>query len=402
MTFQTKLQTLNLLNSPLTDRCPINWNTLKVYQASAINNKMARVAIQGGVLEFSQAVPNLTASINSFTYGLDYSDNLYFQWPQGNSCGVEQVSGANGALLGQWGSSSGFGNLPNGIPQYIEYVPFPTPPARYGPMLAIGAGPSFYSHSYMNGPVFNGTNFVWPDTSGTGCPGPAGSGLCYVLTYSAPDPTVMHLYKCTAGYGMWSPSDWPTQNLGNVTLLLGTLAPTDLDAGWTAFTTQGICTDSADGNLIGKFAKATGTGGAAYIAKLSKADASVIWKVPVGALTDSSPHQTGWGRCRNGHFAYLVTGGTNTVYDIVTSTGAYTSYTSGLAGLSINNQCYDDTTGLIICEGSFSQAAGSPTLLDSTPAIFSGWMALYATPGYSPVQFGPQAKRYARIFGNYR
>lgn len=108
----------------------------------------------------------------------------------------------------------------------------------------------------------------------------------------------------------------------------GTVSPVQVDATWTNFTSaNGVAVDQTDGNPIIAVHTTDAVANQTYFVKLSKNNASVIWKCAVNAMDSSGSMDMGRHKIVNQRFYFLGAG--NTFYTINTNTGVATSAVIG-------------------------------------------------------------------------
>ena len=200
-----------------------------------------------------------------------------------------------------------------------------------------------------------------------GCAGPQSpaSATAYFMTTS--DLSLVYITSVTfkAGAGAYDVTSWPTANAYIAVAAVGTILPTAVDPGWSAFTElAAILYDQTDGNLI---IVAQGTGGShqRYLVKIKSSNASVLWAVPVvqaGRGNGSSQNNT---RIQFGVLAYYDTDGN--VYIINTIAGTLTS-TIAIPGLTVGGDlASDDASGDIFVYGNYNAATtGAPTRVNGS------------------------------------
>ncbi len=219
---------------------------------------------------------------------------------------------------------------------------------------------------------------VWLDTVGW----PAGYFRCQLCPGPLESTKIYAAYSNNLGVKL-DRLDCGVLSFDGVTNLQ-TWAAAAFDATWTHADISGICYDATDDTLI-----MVVLGNGTVINKLVKVDknpgSSIIWTADI---PNNFGAELGVGSCfqfcdiQNGRLGLFTNSPAKvTIYD--TSDGSVVSqYTTGLAGINQigyqGGQCYNDTLGAICLPMGFTQTTGSPSLLNSTPASFSGWSLLYA------------------------
>jgi hypothetical protein len=271
-----------------------------------------------------------------------------------------------------------------------NFIPYPAPNFGQGGMVGVTKnGAQYVVDKGVGNNIIGVLNRIneasttaWlddQDFTGVGgycCAGPVGTGIAYVVSSGS---VYVTLSKITFN------------GLGGATnVVVGNIDSADIDPGYGInYGINGICLDKTDNKII---ACMHGSGGAhnGYLVKLDPTTAAVEWATPLpntdGGGVVSSGNLFSQSDISNQRVAfYSGSPATVTIYD--TSDGSVDdTYTSGLAGLSnIDGQCYNDTLGGIVLGCNFSDGAGSPTLLNSTPSSWSdGFAVLYVAAPIVP------------------
>ncbi|MGO9997506.1 MAG: hypothetical protein ACLPKW_07135, partial [Acetobacteraceae bacterium] len=217
------------------------------------------------------------------------------------------------------------------------------------------------SGSYFNGVLEQGLEL---------CAGHQGSdfGTIYGVGQPAGDEvslTSTHLYEVSLPAG--------------TVAIIGSLTPQQIDPTWIHITTiVGPALDQSDGNLlIGVSTSDVGVPQPAYMLKISIADMSILWKIPVAWLPDNPGMNNS--RIIGGVYSYMGGGSsTRPVYVINTITGTVVSF-NVFNVQPTGSQVSDSVSGSIILECSFTQAGGSPAPAPGSPTSWSNmWARLIA------------------------
>lgn len=203
------------------------------------------------------------------------------------------------------------------------------------------------------------------------CAGPKNTGLGYVV--SSPDlgtTSPLLVWKVNTNTGVQAATQIATVN------------PTNIDAGWTQITTGGLCLDQTDNNLLLFAQGQSGATNQYYMFKMNANTGSIIWKLVVSG--PGGGQQAAESNIEAQQYCLIseLGGGLNRCEVIDTNAGAITSsFTTGLAGtLPYSSQCFNDQTGAVVGEFAYTAGVGAPIQLNSTPASFSGWAAVYVVP----------------------
>ncbi len=240
------------------------------------------------------------------------------------------------------------------------------------PMVAWGPGPISFSNRIA-----------------VSCTGPKGTGLGYVLS-SGNAPASALIFEVNV-------------NAAGSHSTIATIAPTDIDAGWTSISQDGMCLDQTDGNLIAFFEGQSGATNRYYICKVVVADGSIAWKTTI-ANVGGGP-QVAQSQIKSQQYCHFsqLGAGLSQVETINTADGSKTISSFGLGGVGGGtiSQCYNDQSGAIIGEFFLVPGAGSPVLLNATPSTFGGWAALYVVEPTNPVLSENSRATQLRIWGNW-
>ena len=366
-----------------------------------VNGKVFPYHSGGGVatrFNFTSGAEESVGSLSGFASPLavDGLGSLYVKHDLMNFTGVSQYS-PSFLLTATWGASSGSNNEPNGIPLPGNFATVQTSDSQWlvtAGQIPIGGDQHAISVVKVGALLgFGGHHFAMQGGSWSNCYAGQSASLSTVFTLAGPTslvttPIAVELYRTDirAGAASYNPLTWPVQNSFIASSLIGSVVPTAIDSSWSHIFQNGIVYDATDGNAVVSLITTDSVTHPSYIAKLRASDATVLWKVAIPNLQfQNLSQQFGLGQIRTGQLAIFVTvSGTPTVFLVDTATGASSSFTTGLAGVAMGSQCFNDTLGCIVGYTTFSQTAGSPELLNSTPTSFSGWAALYVTPPFTP------------------
>jgi hypothetical protein len=145
---------------------------------------------------------------------------------------------------------------------------------------------------------------------------------------------------------------------------LGNILPTDVDATWTNFTSSfGVAVDQTDGHAICAFATTDSVTNQAYIVKLHKTTAHVIWAIPVGSGLNYVQEDLSRCNIKNGRLHYLDNA--QTLWTINTVAGTATTQALDTATLSGTHpgQCSEDVSDSIYWLGSWTEGTTHPNYL---------------------------------------
>lgn len=276
----------------------------------------------------------------------------------------------------------------------VTYIGWPGPNFPGGAHIGVTWSATQYDFNTGNGnDVISVLNRVFEtnttlflaeqDNVGVGCracAGPVGTGKAYSV---GPKST---------GTASATVSLVQFDGLGFVSnTLVGSFPMTAIDAAWSSnFACTGICLDQTDNKLLAVFT-GDGSSNPGYLCKINPTTVAIEWKTVVPTTDGSGPIIPGdafsWSDIKHQRLGFY-TGSPPTVTIYNTSNGSVDStYTAGLNGLHIgvNAQAYNDTLGCCVLTCDFTNGAGSPTLLNSTPASWSsGWAVLYVAAGITP------------------
>ena len=202
-----------------------------------------------------------------------------------------------------------------------------------------------------------------------GASGAAGASVFLVPSNYSSAVASFPLYtvQIAPGAETYDPSTWPATNSYITNSTIGSVAASAVDATWTSMRapTQ-IGYDATDGNVLLDVITPNAVTNKRYIVKVSASDASVIWATPVANVTDTF---------NLARVAATVTALKTGSADVITvSSGALASST--LNGLVTSVAASDDTSGLILVRGNYTEEAGSPIPIAGTPSSFTNSWAI--------------------------
>lgn len=385
MPFGTKIQTYDGAHATHDSAklsCAVDWANARLWMGATVTalDYIAKYGISSGAEQDWSDVNSINPGAGIDCVGWDGSGRIYLSGPNQLTHGsLSQIDGTSFALLAN--------------PQYSA-------PFFGGTNIVSNGGGDTIADTNIGNNVINLNNtsyssggsyltsYGWPNSNhrSTICPGSTGSGVSYLLTSPGGgiDPQICTLAEIDAS---------------GANSTVGTVVPTDIDAGWTEIYARSSCVDQTDGNIIVNF---SGIGGATnnYIAKLSTSSGAVLWKT---ALTTTSPEAFGgsqWAQSRifSPQIAFLQNSPTLTIVVMNTATGAITStQTTGLTGVTAyGQQSYDSVSGAIIGMFSWNGDPAGPLALNSSAAPFTGWAALYVTEPIIPTSPG---RKFAGFIG---
>lgn len=370
MPFSTSIQLLLGAHSPtgIGTTCTVDWQRNRAWLGDGGGTNLTRIGLISG-LEEAYAPWSNYASANTSPVGIDANGNLYL--PNGglHSGGQTQIDGGSLAQLASNAyptndfGGGGFANVPAGGSQY---------------MLDVGVGGGIIgplSEINVTKDTINVYSSGWPVSQKLGlvCNSKPGNSFGFLLNSPSDGTTTqaITLSKLTVG-------------LVPTLTVLGSLNATGIDSGWTTIVAQGMCIDQTDGNPL---VDVTGSGGAhgEYIVKLNAADGTLLWKCPM-TVTTGIDYQWNWSSVL-GSTLYVVGGPPCTLTTINTTNGSSSTTTSGLSGVVIfTGQMSSYNLGTVVCHCTYTQGAGSPTPLNSTPSSWSAarWAVLYVAAAPTP------------------
>ena len=292
--------------------------------------------------------------------------------------------------------TSGFNDFNNGRTLYlnsanfavISTIVYPSPQFGEAGMTAVSATGSQYLvdrgvldaiQELSTTTWYAAQNYV--GDHGRSCAGPTGSGIVWMM--SAPGGSFV---------GPITLSKILFDSLGFVSnTVVGTISMGSIDGAWTGqFQIQGLCLDQTDNKILAVIGGAGGSN-VAYVCKIDPVTAGVDWKTTVPPMVGGGALQVGdtfqYSSIKHQRLAVYTGQFTPAVVIYNTSTGAVDStVTAGIAGFfPYIGQAYSDSLGGIIFNTDFTNGAGSPTLLNSTPTSWSGsWSILYVAAPITP------------------
>jgi hypothetical protein len=378
MTFATEIQSLvgaHTSTLASNDQCAVDWARDRVFIAGQILSGLGPYISRVGLLTGLEEAWSLSSTYTSGAVppiGIDANGDFYLGKGGLYGGGIAKGNGNTLALVGSGTYSTGyfgnssFANVTVGSSQFI---------------LDTNNNGSIVGELIVTLNMSEQLAALWPIGAGSGlvCAGKSGSHKGYLVnTPSAGASLTISVINCSV--------------IGMTTL--GTIDPTDIDAGWTTIGCKGVCCDLTDGNLLLMVYGQSGASQRNYLIKVDTTDASVTW---TSAVPDSggTENRAGGGKMmaqsRIQHQKFCILTASHfgsppvTLTEIDTSDGSSTSFTTGLAGLAgIGFQAFDDTIGGIVCNVTYTEGADSPTSIGSTPSSFSGWAVLYVTEEFAP------------------
>jgi hypothetical protein len=368
MTFATKIQSLKGTHVPsgtTNAQCAVDWGRRRVFIGDSTN--LARVGIRTGT-EQTYALASGYAEGGFPPIGLDSDGNLYQSIAVSLTAGG--IQGINGDTLAKTlrasYSAPNFGGS--------NTVAVKTGSQQFAISTNIGNTIINLNNTSVSKGKYGLVSTGWPNGNARSaiCSGKPGSNLAFLLTSpgGSASTQIATLHKIVCG-------------VTAAVSVVETYAPSDLDAAWTEIYVTAICADQTDGNLLAIFGGQTAA--TTKLVKLDRRDGSIIWATVIPDSAFSIGPQLSQSRIRNQRIG-IITSSPSKVTIIDTADGSIeTSFTTGLAGLTIHNyQCYDDTLGAIIGVFSMVPASGGPTLLRNTPGTYAGWFVLYVADAITP------------------
>lgn len=370
----------------------VDWANQRMFQVG--NSYVSRYGLITGTEQAFVSITNIGGTGQNIAPdqpGLIASGGIFVGASQGLSAGASVVLTAD--LTG------------------VTYIPWSAPNFPGGAHIGVTYGIAQYDFCTGNGSdVISVLNRIF-ETSDTAflaeqdnvavgcraCAGIAGTGVVYVMSpkSTSSGPATLSVVQFN-GFGFVSNS------------IVGTIARTAVDPAWTGnFACTGICLDQTDNKLIVVF---TGDGGGApgRICKINPTTAAIEWNSTIPTTDGGGPVIPGdafsWSSIKHQRVGFYSGGpATATIYN--TSDGSVdNTYTTGLNGLhiSVSAQAYNDSLGCVVLTTDFTNGAGSPTRLNSTPTSWSsGWAALYLAAPITPVLAANTHATQLRIWGNY-
>lgn len=367
MTFATKIQSLKGTHVPggtTNWQCAVDWGRRRVFIGNG--TYLARVGIKTGLEQAYVTVASLGGSFPPI--GLDSDGNIYQSIAVSLYAGG--IQGISGDTLTKTISAA------YASPNYggSNTVAVKTGSQQFAISTNIGNTIINLNNTSVSKGKYGLVSTGWPNGNARSaiCAGKDGSNLAFLLTSpgGSASTQIATLHKIVCG-------------VTAAVSVVETYAPSDLDAAWTEIYVTAICADQTDGNLLAIFGGQTAA--TTKLVKLDRRDGSIIWATVIPDSAFSIGPQLSQSRIRNQRIG-IITSSPSKVTIIDTADGSIeTSFTTGLAGLTIHNyQCYDDTLGAIIGVFSMVPASGGPTLLRNTPGTYAGWFVLYVADAITP------------------
>lgn len=354
------------------DALGIDWARSRVFELQG-STYLSRYGILSGLEEAFINIQSLDSGAAGVALGVAANGNVFCSGSSGlNDGSALYIDGALTSLL--------------------QRISYPDPDFGQGGMTAVNFGTSQYCVDRGVGstiiPTLNRISEIstsaWiaeQDFAGVGgrsCAGAAGTGVAYVLSAADGGAGPIYLTKLQFDGGTFVSSTL----IGNIAMSV---------FGYTSqYQVQGVCLDQTDNTLLA-VVSGVGSTTTGILAKIDPTTAGIDWQTNIANTNGSAPPQTGnvfsYSDIKNQRIAFFTRSPTQlTVYD--TSDGSQVdNYTNGLAGLAESGKgaCYNDTLGAIVLGCGFTQTAGSPTLLNSTPTTWSGlWGVLYVAAPVAP------------------
>lgn len=319
---------------------------------------------------------------------LGHDGYIYMTMGVSNCTGFVKIDPNTLRIVGSIGSLSAATTWPT-IP---PFQPFPNTPypgsicaaSINGAYFAVSAANllSFHSISVLemtpNG-IQNAYYFYKLDEDfGKVCEGGVGTGVVYTLAKSTSVATTIPLglyVTRIAGHAgaFGNPGFSQYLNSHISTTKIGTISPAQIDATWTNISAVSIPVhDNTDNNLIFSVATTDAVTNKAYLVKVGTVTGAVLWKIPVSSLISITNSYVDYGS-----LDFLVPlAGTMTYYHVNTLAGTATT-TTVIGFNTVGTSVYNATLGTVFSFLAFSQTTGSPTLLNSTPAVFTNWARIF-------------------------
>ncbi len=357
-------------------QCGVDWvrNNAFIIGNQSGTNYISSVGLLSGTEQAFQTMASFTPNgQGSPPVGVDGNGDVYIPWGGLHGGGLLQLDGTTLAEITFGGADlpdpAGWlivgGTLSNVISGSAQF------------MVATQQGGlfSFLRNTVVfNEVTFSGTSQNYGNAFAYTCPGKTGTNFGFTLagpTAAGDTQTlVLSVVFCSSG--------------GTTITPIITLVPTDIDPAWTQIYPKGLCVDQTDGNIIISCKGQNGATHPGYLAKLDASTGAVLWTHALPNTSSIGGKQLAFSNITNQRFCY-VTDGPPKVTTVNTADGSSSSYTAGLAGLTVfGQQAFNDAIGAIICNVTFAVTAGSPTQLNATPNSFTGWSILYVAAPPAP------------------
>ena len=187
-------------------------------------------------------------------------------------------------------------------------------------------------------------------------------------------------------FGLCSGSE-PTPTAPQIVFnVIGQVTPSSVAAGATTINDMGGgLYDQQDGNLIIQVHVLGGANAGNYICKVSSADASVLWAVPITGGLDYT--QMNKGNCQNGLYTFISPAAYGSdileVYQIDTLSGQWIAVEVPGLAYSAATQCSNDANRSVLGYFSayLSTTTGAPVPLNSTASFTNEWAELIIGTG---------------------
>lgn len=218
------------------------------------------------------------------------------------------------------------------------------------------------------------------------CHGRAQEGWAEVFVlekplYGAASATAHKLYRVTIGEDIEDGTSGTTPQPNTTAGLIGTIAPSVINAAWTQFSDcVGIAFDQEDGNILAQYQGTDGVTTTRYLVKLSTQDGSLVWKTVISNMDAFGDQNFTKHQITDHRYMYWDGAAGMKVFDTrtgsVTTTGHYTSGFT-LTGGQVSD---DRDAGMLVFFGSYSGASPVPSIVGPAtgPTFTNQWMRLYA------------------------
>lgn len=378
--------TINAMGTVTTDSTGIiaDWPNRKFYSRLTNGTQLFQCNMDTGAVIATATGPS--ATWDEPCCGADSKGNVYFTAGTTNCVPINKYEPVGLTNIGSFGSAGTF---------FLDPTTQFQNPGASGNMTSLKCDANYIVSTAANNVyVLNADSMSFAGCSQTlitsknseGCAGPQSlaSATAYFTSLNITAQVDVKKLTILAGANGYNVASWPTPNPQISVASIGTVLPSAVDAGWTAFgTSWGLTYDATDGNIIFG-ASASGGTHQHYIVKVSTADASVIWAIPVGQNGRNNGESQSNTRVTYGTLAYYDTDGN--VYIIDTIAGTLTS-TIAIPGLTVGGDlAFDDASGDIFSTGSYSSGtAGAPTRINGSGNYTALWgrldLANYAAVG---------------------